>query len=97
MTFSQVTPEMVSTLSISDVCIETLPCQHECEIALADGREIQVTLKSTEIDSLIHSIAMDKIECAYPNQHFANHSYCTDPSDILTSIFKASSYSNSTA
>jgi hypothetical protein len=58
---ARVTSSMVEIFHISPTCYETLPCQHDCNIVLSDGRKKNVCLRAPSIHILTETIALEKI------------------------------------
>lgn len=84
-----ITANMVQEIEISDMCLESHPCQHECKITLTDGRETTRNIGGPNIDSLISAISKNKIKSDWPLDHFSYKSFKQDTApDILTRIFK---------
>ena len=89
--------DMVQNFNVSAMCLESLPCQHKCEIILSDGRKKSVTLLNPTINAFIQKIPLERISfptSPYYLSHFSSWSPF-DPSEItkenleetLTDIF----------
>ena len=59
----------VYSMKISDGCLESSPCQHECILILRNGQVAIPRLNSHNIKSLIDKFSKEKITC--PPQKFA--------------------------
>jgi len=78
---------MVAQFEISNFCLISFPCKHDCKITLLDGRTKAIRLNSTEIYSLITSVAKKKI--IGPTSHFQEPIFTAKQTtnQILTELF----------
>lgn len=80
---------MVKSLEISDMCLESYPCQHHCKIALLDGREVNVTLGGPSVGALIQGVESQKIKSSWAADHFSYPTFSkNEAGEILKSFFK---------
>lgn len=65
----------IRSIIIEDQCYKTIPCKHDCEITLANGKKIKTGLTMESAGALIHAVhsskAKFKADTNYIDAHFS--------------------------